>query len=224
MIVFEVYRCAIGLRSRVSEHITDSQRLFDQANEDLRDDIAMRLYLVPGMNARVVDILGATLECQPEVFGAHHNRLLQCRKYECKLNLQKVNRGCETCGAELHRPMQAVSPMIPTPMVYFSFPFRRPAPYDTKATSASQFEPHSLLIERISGTFREQSNQEQHIGRPSISQSDMHVSVLHSSADQCLSTPTLELHRILSMVSKSPSNIFRRTATVRSSTRKRCRL
>lgn len=131
------------------------------------------LYLILGMDARVVDILGAALECQPEVFGAQQYSRQRCRKHGFDGNGRSDYRGCGACGVELRRPMQAVSPLNSAPMAYFSFPFRRPAPCNPEAMTAGRFEPHNLLLERISGTVHQRRKQKQLVGKPYASPSGM---------------------------------------------------
>jgi len=169
VVVFEVYRDTTGLASRILEHITDVQRLLDRAHQDLCAETALLLYLVTSMSASVVNILGTALECQPEVFGAHLHSSRRCGKHGCEGNTSADYRGCLGCGVELNTSMQAAGSLIPIPIPYFSFPFRRPVAYSPKVTLANRFESYNLLVERVSGTIHQQRNQGQHVGKKHVS-------------------------------------------------------
>lgn len=166
VMVFDLFQDGKRLIARISERIRDYQRLLECVNEELPEEVQLRVYLVSSMSSRVADILGTALECPPEVFGSHLYPHRRCPKSGCTGNAGEYYRGCTGCGVELHNPMQAPSLLSSIPLSYFSLPFRRPIVYNPAAKEGSRSEQQNLLVERISGTWHKHPVNGKYVGKP----------------------------------------------------------
>lgn len=161
-------------------HIQDRQALSDFIQKAVPEGVAKRLFLVEDMTGPVIELLGATLRCQPDLFAAHMQHYGDMRRAPVDSAGTPLEGSCISCS--YRGPTRPKSYL--RQQAFFSIPFRKKLRHKNEdvfkhAGNRTMFRDYNnfenTVEERISGALYAARGATAAIGEATLPSSSMEL-------------------------------------------------